>query len=165
MSSSANNSYSLKYCWSWLKWKLVQHYGIHCLSDESWFHLNTILIWHNSSIWVYENLICIYEIPIKSPGVAVSVVMFHDWIIWPHCFKDQTMNEQNYLQKCWNHFSFHSLKPTCFHHDGAPTHWRLEASAFLDNFLDWTNGASQYVISNKPSAPADWFLEVPGIYG
>ena len=138
-----------------------------CFSDEASFHLNTMVNRHNSIIWGYENPKCIYELPIKSPGVVVWTAMFHDKIIGPYFFDDLTVNQTNYLEMLKSFFIPHlkrirRWRNTCFQQDGAPPHWGLQVRSFLDEQFsgNWIgrSGPISWPARSPDITPLDFYL-------
>ena len=106
-----------------------------CFSDEATFHISGRVHRHNVRIWGKENPHVIREHERDSPKLNVWAGMFHDELIGPFFFDENTIRQANFLHMLEN-YAYPLLitrQPgVMFQLDGAPAHWGLNVRAFLN---------------------------------
>lgn len=134
-------------------------------SDEATFHVSGKVNRHNCRIWGSEKPHAVREHMRDSPKVNVWCGLFHDRVIGPFFFAEQTISGIVYLDMLEN-FVMPQLEDlgenVIFQHDGAPAHWSLLVRSFLDQTMPerWIgrNGPIPWPPRSPDITPLDFFL-------
>ena len=142
--------------------KYRTHYAI---NNEATFHLSGRVHRHNVRIWGKGNPHVIREHERDSPKLNVWAGMFHDELIGPFFFDENTINQTNFLHMLEN-YTYPLLitrqPDVMFQLDGAPAHWGLKVRAFFNATFPgrWIgrDGPTPWPPRSPDINPLDFFL-------
>jgi hypothetical protein len=134
-------------------------------SDEATFHVCGKVNRHNCRIWGSENPHVLREHLRDSPKVNVWCGLFHDCVIGPFFFAEQSITGSIYLDMLEN-FAMPQLEELgneiMFQQDGAPPHWSLIVRHFLTETMPgrWIGrgGPIPWPPRSPDITPLDFFL-------
>ena len=136
-------------------------------TDEVTFHISGRVHRHNVRIWGDTNPHVVQEHERDSPKVNVWGGLFHDQVIGPYFFEEDTIYQQNFLDMLI-HFALPQLqlrprqRNMIFQLDGAPAHWGLQVRGFLNTHFPqrWIgrDGPTPWPPRSPDLTPCDFFL-------